>query len=147
MASALEAVEFKAGQAIFRQGDQGERFYIIQEGGVTVSTTKGGECTVLAKLGEGTFFGERALIRDDVRQEPSSHCSPHLAFQWFQSQQARLWAVFHAPAACDSRHIQVATVRLCKQPWLYQPHGRCGGKAQHQGRACMHGNPASVCHC
>ena len=64
---ALEAVEFKAGQTIFRQGEKGDRFYIVQEGAVTVSKTTAGERTVLAKLTEGSYFGERALIKDDVR--------------------------------------------------------------------------------
>jgi CRP-like cAMP-binding protein len=67
IASALEPVEFRAGQTVFRQGERGERFYIVQEGAVTVSKTAGGERTVLAKLGEGAYFGERALIKDDVR--------------------------------------------------------------------------------
>ncbi|EIE24738.1 putative cGMP-dependent protein kinase [Coccomyxa subellipsoidea C-169] len=67
VAGALEAVEFKAGQTIFRQGEKGDRFYIVQEGAVTVSKTSAGERTVLAKLAEGSYFGERALIKDDVR--------------------------------------------------------------------------------
>ncbi|CAL8467781.1 g7319 [Coccomyxa elongata] len=67
VAGALEAVEFKAGQTIFRQGEKGDRFYIVQEGAVTVSKTNDGERTVLAKLAEGSYFGERALIKDDFR--------------------------------------------------------------------------------
>ena len=68
IASALEPVEFRAGQTIFRQGERGDRFYIIQEGAVVVSKTADGERSVLARLGEGAYFGERALIKDDVRQ-------------------------------------------------------------------------------
>ena len=67
IAGALEPVEFRAGQTIFRQGERGDRFYIVQEGGVTVSKTGNGERSVLAKLGEGAYFGERALIKDDLR--------------------------------------------------------------------------------
>lgn len=65
-------MEFRAGQSIFRQGERGERFYIVQEGAVTVSKTSNGERTMLAKLGEGAYFGERALIKDDVRHV--RHC-------------------------------------------------------------------------
>ena len=88
MANALEAVEFRPGQTIFKQGEEGDRFYIIQEGGVTVSTTSAatGEKTLLAKLGEGKFFGERALMRDDPRcaHDPpgSAACAPALAICW-----------------------------------------------------------------
>ena len=60
-------MEFRAGQTIFRQGERGDRFYIIQEGAIVVSKTANGERTVLARLGEGAYFGERALIKDDVR--------------------------------------------------------------------------------
>ena len=77
IASALEPVEFRAGQTIFRQGERGDRFYIIQEGAVVVSKTANGERSVLARLGEGAYFGERALIKDDVRQA----CPPHMTLQ------------------------------------------------------------------
>ena len=66
-------MEFRAGQTIFRQGERGDRFYIIQEGAVVVSKTAGGERAVLARLGEGAYFGERALIKDDVRQARLPH--------------------------------------------------------------------------
>ena len=74
IASALEPVEFRAGQTIFRQGERGDRFYIIQEGAIIVSKTTNGERTVLARLGEGAYFGERALIKDDFRFA----CLPHV---------------------------------------------------------------------
>lgn len=38
VADALELVEFQAGQAVFRQGEAGDRFYVIREG------TGGGHC-------------------------------------------------------------------------------------------------------
>lgn len=41
----------------------GDRFYLIKEGRVNV---KKGETTV-DKLKEGDYFGERALIQDDLR--------------------------------------------------------------------------------
>ena len=75
IASALEPVEFRAGQSIFQQGERGERFYIVQEGAVTVSKTSNGERTMLAKLGEGAYFGERALIKDDVRHVSHWSCT------------------------------------------------------------------------
>ena len=32
VADALEMQEFRAGQAVFRQGEAGQRFYILKEG-------------------------------------------------------------------------------------------------------------------
>ena len=92
IASALEPVEFRAGQSIFRQGERGDRFYIVQEGAVTVSKTSNGERTLLAKLGEGAYFGERALIKDDVRHVYHCPCLVRAASdkttQWTCSMQA-----------------------------------------------------------
>ncbi len=50
------------------QGERGERFYLIQEGAVSVMrTNSAGDRQAMAKLGVGAYFGERALIRDEVR--------------------------------------------------------------------------------
>ena len=67
VADALEAVEFREGGIVFRQGEVGDRFYIIAEGAVCVSRGRGSERTMLAVLGEGAYFGERALIKDETR--------------------------------------------------------------------------------
>ena len=117
VADALELVEFQAGQKVFRQGEAGDRFYVIREGtgGVVEervrlggwelrvgfhSSFEGASClgaggpslthpgpasllrslpppspaVVLTqdgveteRLGEGAFFGEKALINDEPR--------------------------------------------------------------------------------
>jgi hypothetical protein len=45
------------------QGDKGDEFFVISEG--QVSIRKDGQ--VVNTLEAGAFFGERSLIRDDVR--------------------------------------------------------------------------------
>ena len=67
VADALEAVEFREGGIVFRQGEVGDRFYIIAEGAVCVSRGRGSDRTMLAVLAEGAYFGERALIKDETR--------------------------------------------------------------------------------
>lgn len=63
VASELIAVRFAAGAAIIRQGDAGDRFYILAEGEA--------EATVDGKrvrhMGSGDSFGEIALLRDVPR--------------------------------------------------------------------------------
>lgn len=60
----FEPVEVKAGQAIIRQGDPGDYYYIIKTGKVSVSRKAGknARVSVLGQLGEGDGFGEEALL-------------------------------------------------------------------------------------
>lgn len=60
---ALEPVTFETGEYVFHKGDVGDRFYIIQSGEVSV-VDDGKELT---RLGQGQWFGERALMGDDTR--------------------------------------------------------------------------------
>ena len=63
LASQLEPLEVTAGTGVIRQGDRGDRFYVIESGSfeVTVDGTHAGE------LGPGGFFGEIALLRNVPR--------------------------------------------------------------------------------
>ena len=59
----LEPVTVAAGEAVFGQGDAGDRFYLIESG--EASVVKDGE--EMALLGEGGYFGEIALVQDVPR--------------------------------------------------------------------------------
>jgi MFS family permease len=63
LAAALEDLTAAAGDVIIRQGDAGDRFYLIASG--TVSVTKDGHH--LKDLGPGDGFGEIALLRNRPR--------------------------------------------------------------------------------
>jgi uncharacterized protein YhbP (UPF0306 family) len=56
-----------AGEDIVRQGDPGDRFYMIVDGTVDVLRADGGEQRKLASLGPGHFFGEMAILRGEGR--------------------------------------------------------------------------------
>lgn len=63
LATALRPVRFAAGATIIRQGDAGDRFYVIDSGEITVH-----EDDRLARHdGPGGYFGEIALLRDIPR--------------------------------------------------------------------------------
>jgi putative ABC transport system ATP-binding protein len=62
-AEKMSLEEHPAGAVIFRQGDPGEKFYLIRQG--TVAVVRDGK--EIATLGEGDFFGETALIEEQPR--------------------------------------------------------------------------------
>jgi CRP-like cAMP-binding protein len=65
----LETQHFSAGEAVFNQGEEGERFYIIRQGKcrVTRKTRKNPEGMNLATLVAGDNFGEESLIAGGKR--------------------------------------------------------------------------------
>ena len=69
MAGRLVLETHPSGTAIVRQGDEGNKFYIINRGQAEVLRGEDGqsEPKSLAKLSEGDFFGETALMEDNPR--------------------------------------------------------------------------------
>ena len=77
LAARLEEVAVKKGEAIIRQGEQGDAFYIIKDGRtkVTVQSPEG-EGKEVAELGPGEYFGEMALLVDIPRTATVTALSP-----------------------------------------------------------------------
>lgn len=68
LASRFVLVEVAADDYVFKQGDPGEGFFIIQSGQVEVEVLKGsGQFRKLTTLVEGDYFGEMALVRHVLR--------------------------------------------------------------------------------
>jgi MFS family permease len=63
LAESLEEVTLAPGQAVIRQGDTGDRFYLVREGALRVAV----DGTDVQALGPGDSFGEIALLRDVPR--------------------------------------------------------------------------------
>jgi MFS family permease len=63
LAASLTRVQVPAGETVFRQGDDGDHFYIVDSGEIEIEID-GREANV---LGPGDYFGEIALLRDIPR--------------------------------------------------------------------------------
>lgn len=69
LADALAEEKYNDGDLVFRQGDDGDFFYIVKEG-VAVCSQKdaAGQSKIVATLNEGDYFGEIALLTAKPRQ-------------------------------------------------------------------------------
>ncbi len=72
LASRLVPMRLEQGTMIVREGDAGDRFYILAEGKVEVSQ----DGAALSELDEGGYFGEIALIRDVPRTATVTASTP-----------------------------------------------------------------------
>ena len=63
LARALVPVRVEAGREVFRQGEVGDRYYIVVSGEVEIVS----DGRVVAVTGPGGYFGEIALLRDVPR--------------------------------------------------------------------------------
>jgi cAMP-dependent protein kinase regulator len=66
--SGLKREHFRPGQVIIRQGDPGDKFYIVAQGHVEVTIRDNrGVTEVVSQLERGDYLGELALLRDAPR--------------------------------------------------------------------------------
>ncbi|XP_077469230.1 cGMP-dependent protein kinase 2 isoform X1 [Stigmatopora argus] len=78
----LEVDYFEKGEYIIREGEDGDTFFIIAKGEVIVTQTTEGftQPQEIKTLGVGDYFGEKALISEDLRSaniicnENDTHC-------------------------------------------------------------------------
>lgn len=64
IADSLRPVEFKKGDVVMKQGEEGDMFYIIEKGSVEYSKEGDGK---VGEDGVGGYFGEIALLTNDTR--------------------------------------------------------------------------------
>lgn len=69
LADALKSIQFNEGDTVLREGEEGNEFYIVEEG--TAKATKvvnqGEEAVVVKEYAPGGYFGELALIKNEPR--------------------------------------------------------------------------------
>jgi len=62
VAAQLQEEAFAAGDVIIRQGEIGEKFYVIESGRLAVTTTQDGQEKAVTERGPGEYVGEIALL-------------------------------------------------------------------------------------
>ena len=66
-AGVLDRITVQAGDTVFKEGDAGDRAYIVQEGRIDIVKDRLGTPVVLGTIEKGGIFGEMALIDNEPR--------------------------------------------------------------------------------
>ncbi len=79
IAQQMTEATYDPGQVVFREGDSGDRLYVILAGTMRVYVEREGKTITYTLMQAGECFGEMALIEDaprsaTVRAEKSSRC-------------------------------------------------------------------------
>ena len=129
VAEAMEVAEFQPGKLVFRQGDAGDRFFLIKSGAAVVSKGQGADRQVLTRLTEGGYFGERALIKSEKRCRSRSPASRITALPPFPSPlklyKLRLAAPPHAAAVVLCHHEHCQRLSCCMHPPIREANMAC----------------------
>jgi len=73
--------KFHAGETLFREGDHGDRLYVLIAGQVHIQKRRDGNREVLATLGIGECFGEMALVDQEPRSADAIAASPCMVIE------------------------------------------------------------------
>jgi Na+/melibiose symporter-like transporter len=120
LAGELDHADFEPGNTVFRQGERGEYFYIVQDGRAHVIL----DGRVVSTLGTGDCFGEIALLRDQPRT--ATVCAPANARLRVSRlrRSAYLTAVTGYPAAAAAGEDLVTTRLKADAERLHRAGGR-----------------------
>ena len=107
LAGGLEHVGFAPGDTVFRQGERGDYFYVVESGRAEVIL----DGRIVRTLGSGDGFGEIALLRDQPRMATIRACADAPLRVCRLRRSAYLTAVTGYPAAAAAGE-ELVTSRL-----------------------------------
>lgn len=67
LAASLQPEPLEDGAVLFKEGDQADKFYIVESGEVVISRLVDGEDVVISRREPGEYFGEIALLQNRPR--------------------------------------------------------------------------------
>jgi MFS family permease len=97
LARGMEPLEVPAGHEVFLQGDVGDRYFVIESGEAEVI----GDGRVVATLGEGTGFGEIALLRR-IRRTATVRATTALRLKSLRSDRFLAVVLGYTPSAREA---------------------------------------------
>jgi hypothetical protein len=97
LARGLEPVDVPAGHVVFRQGDVGDRYFVIESGEADVI----GDGQVVATLGSGEGFGEIALLRR-IRRTATVRATSELRLKALRSDRFLPVVLGYTPSAREA---------------------------------------------
>jgi MFS family permease len=109
LASRLVPLRLEPGSVVVREGDTGDRFYIVAEGEVEV--TEGD--TTISTLGAGGYFGEIALLRDLPR---TATVTAKTSVVLYALDREDFLATVSSHAPSEQAAEEVVTARLARMP-------------------------------
>src|SRR5258708_32041670 len=101
LAGEIDQVNYKAGDTIFNEHDQGDALYVVEEGSVRMWVTdEDMNAVTLAELQPGTFFGELAVLdRGERSSSATAITDTHL--HRLSSDDFQQFLIEHADCAID----------------------------------------------
>jgi cAMP-dependent protein kinase regulator len=67
IADCLEQLTYTDGEVLIKQGEPGDKFYLIEKGEAVATQEVDGKEVEVGRMKEGDYFGERALVLDEPR--------------------------------------------------------------------------------
>jgi MFS family permease len=109
LAARLVPLQVESGTVIVKQGDSGDRFYVVVEGEVEVAV----DGATVSELGPGGYFGEIALIRDMPRTATATARTPVVLYA-LEREDFLAAVTGHAPSEAAAENV--ASARLASVP-------------------------------
>lgn len=63
----LQTEQFVPGEVVFREGERGDKFYVVESGQLVITRQVNGSAAVIDHAGPGQYIGEIALLQDRPR--------------------------------------------------------------------------------
>ena len=104
VAQQMSDEHFAEGDKIISEGEIGDKFYLLKDGEVSVSTQREGQDQVLTSFSSGQFFGEVALLKEQRRNATITAKEPVTTYSLSKATSSQILQDFRRPSARHPHH-------------------------------------------